>query len=98
MPSKSQLCLSAKFSKYLMVGSICVSSVGFFGCVAQPRPQAQTPEAVQLLCADPQGYYPQVMTCSGGWQHEKVSAQRGEASPPLLVIPVPPPIPEGLPR
>lgn len=81
-----------------MVGSICVCSVGFVGCAAQPIPQAQAPEAFQLLCADPQGYYPQVMTCSGGWRHEKISPQRGDATLPLLVIPVQPPIPEGLPR
>ncbi len=98
MSSNSQLCRSIKFSKCLVVGSICVCSVGFTGCAAQPRWQAQAPDVFQLFCADPHGYYPKVVTCPGGWQHENTAPQREEASPPLLVIPVQAPIPEGLPR
>jgi len=73
-------------------------SVGFVGCTAKSITQAQAPASFQIFCADPQGYYPQVMTCPGGWQHENTSHQPGDATLRLLVIPVQPPISEGLPR
>ena len=100
MSSKLQLCLSNMTCKYFLLGCICVGVYGFKDCNAQTEIQtrAKAPDAFQLFCTDPQGYYPHVMTCPKGWLHEKTPPQPGEASPPLLVIPVQPPIAERVPR
>jgi len=59
----------------------------------EPAVDAKPPESFRLWCDDPQGYYPHVTTCLADWKRRRmdVPPESGEATHPLLVIPVPPP-------
>ncbi len=64
------------------------------GCAADAPPpavQAQAPAAQQLWCPAPEGYYPEVQQCAGGWVRRAPAHAASDATPPVLVIPVQPP-------
>ncbi len=64
------------------------------GCSSQAReeaPVAHVPEQFRLWCAKPEGYYPSVRQCPGGWEHRVPESAASAVSPPLLIIPVEPP-------
>lgn len=69
---------------------------GMAACSQTPetRPLAKSPPSYRLWCDALQGYYPAVPECPGGWKAQADRPQSNEATPPLLVIPVPAPTSE----
>lgn len=76
-------------------GSALAVAVLTGGCAADAPPppavQAQAPAAYRLWCQAPEGYYPDVQQCPGGWIRRAPAHAASDAAPPVLVIPVQPP-------
>ena len=65
------------------------------GCNSQAQiPVGHVPRSYRLWCTQPQGYYPDIQNCQGGWERRASDSPASAVSPPVRVIPVQPP-PEG---